>query len=363
MSSLVAISSYDFLCRTCDCAESSTLTLETAPSDACGVPFDPIFPPRRQRALEPLAALASATEFALGIVLLFAGPDPRYFAAVAIICLHLLILLAVGPLGANQFVQIWPWNVLCAILSAHLFIFDVSNDADALAAHPERSLWDQAALAAAAGRLEVLAALAVFGILPFFVHFGGGHPQLSFQMHSANFPTSSMWLAPLSDKQRHCIERRRTLRRRWARRHRGHAGKSLTDTAKKRSLDEDKELHALDAAALRPLPAAIAPWLDEPTGGVPDPGFGHGDVYLVGIGYEHHSSVACSARCAVRWALHLSILAGRPVVLTHRGRPRARDGVQRTRHVTVRPNQVGLGLEWWRDETEQDWEQLCAEHM
>ena len=61
-------------------------------------------------------------ECVLGMALLLCGDATRRWAALALIALHIVLLLAMSPLGANAYMEVWPWNFLCIVLLWTLFV-------------------------------------------------------------------------------------------------------------------------------------------------------------------------------------------------------------------------------------------------
>ncbi|HOZ78925.1 MAG TPA: hypothetical protein PLY34_13105 [Ferruginibacter sp.] len=74
----------------------------------------------RQNSLHYLGYATALAEVLFAIGLFFS--KTKKAAAWGMICMHLLILYALGPLGINYNPVIWPWNILMAILLFVVFI-------------------------------------------------------------------------------------------------------------------------------------------------------------------------------------------------------------------------------------------------
>jgi uncharacterized membrane protein YphA (DoxX/SURF4 family) len=123
---------------------------------------------------------AAIFEAMAGILLCFPGTSA--WAAFCLILLHVVILVAVGPLGSNSFQPIWPWNVLCIILLFHLFIHERNEDFVGIPDLNSSSLENFV--------LSIEIGLFVFA--PILSWFERWPPNLSFQMHSYNFANVRM---------------------------------------------------------------------------------------------------------------------------------------------------------------------------
>ena len=156
------------------------------------------WPPRLVAALNASGALSELT---MGVVLLCGDASARRVAALALVALHAVLLLAMSPLGANAYHEVWPWNVLCIALLWTLYLRApaapaIPGSARALEAAlrgtrlaAAQPLWTR--LLAEPSALAAAFALA-FGALPALSFVGRWHPQLSFQMHSLNFTSVEM---------------------------------------------------------------------------------------------------------------------------------------------------------------------------
>lgn len=107
-------------------------------------------------------------ELAVGICLLFT--PTRTFAATAAVGMHAFLLLALGPLGQDWNVVVWPWNVAMAALVLVLFF-----------RAPDRGF----ALSAARSAYGACVLL-LFAVMPAFGLFGLWPSYLSASLYSEN---------------------------------------------------------------------------------------------------------------------------------------------------------------------------------
>jgi hypothetical protein len=114
--------------------------------------------------------LLALFEFACGIGLLF--PKTQKTAARALILMHLLILLFLGPFGLNYNKVIWPWNV---VMILYLYIIFFKSNANALSFMPIFRGWNKLVLIC-------------WGILPAFSFVGYWDSYLSSSIYSGKSP-------------------------------------------------------------------------------------------------------------------------------------------------------------------------------
>ncbi len=128
---------------------------------------------------------APVIETALGLFLLL-GAFPR-ISVVGLVCMHIGILLAIGPLGHNWNQTVWPWNILMATLVILLFW---RRPGSLISSLPSIC------------KSPVLA-LATFlvAIMPVFNQFGIWNPYLSFSLYSGNV-LSAYYLVPNGSKSK-----------------------------------------------------------------------------------------------------------------------------------------------------------------
>lgn len=130
--------------------------------------------------------LAALTECILGLGLLFRDVDR---VAALILCgMHALILFALGPYGANAYKVIWPWNALCIFLLVRMFAQERKDDVS-------NGTYDDVLTIYYAGGSEatiLCVEVVLFVVAPAFSWIELWHPNLSFQMHSSNFPYCQM---------------------------------------------------------------------------------------------------------------------------------------------------------------------------
>lgn len=133
-----------------------------------------------------LGLAAGISEAAMGIGLLFART--QIFSASVLCFMHIGILLVIGPLGSKRFVPIWPWNAFCVVLLLELFVYTPPSIG--------RNLFDDIWRVWIRGSYSEIFFLCVeivlFGIAPVFSWWERWPPNLSFQMHSSNFPHVTM---------------------------------------------------------------------------------------------------------------------------------------------------------------------------
>lgn len=136
-----------------------------------------------------LGTCVAIGESCLGVGLLF--ESSQQISAVGLIGMHVGILVAIGPLGANRFHPIWPWNVMCIALLLALFVFVGERDesygllCDILAMLSDH--YDM-------NTFVLIVEIGLFVFAPALSFFELWLPNLSFMMHSYNFPSVEMTL-------------------------------------------------------------------------------------------------------------------------------------------------------------------------
>jgi uncharacterized membrane protein YphA (DoxX/SURF4 family) len=149
-------------------------------------------------------ALGSAVaESVAGVGLLL--PRTRCVAALVLAAMHVAILLAVGPLGHNRNVVIWPWNV--ALIAALLLLFlrrgEPSPSAEPpTSARAARAAWATAGLRAPSTRrsrhaLATAGVILGFGVLPALSFVDRWDSYLSFSLYSGNTREARLHVDPL----------------------------------------------------------------------------------------------------------------------------------------------------------------------
>ncbi|MGH2649100.1 MAG: MauE/DoxX family redox-associated membrane protein [Ginsengibacter sp.] len=109
-------------------------------------------------------------ELSLGIGLLF--QRTRKIAAILLIVMHVLILVAFGPLGLNYDVIIWPWNIVMILI---LYVLFISTSPVSIQFRSIKKGWN---------KLIILS----FGILPALNFFGYWDFYLSSSLFSYRPP-------------------------------------------------------------------------------------------------------------------------------------------------------------------------------
>lgn len=123
-----------------------------------------------------MSVSSAIVEILISLGLLF--ESTQYIAVLVGLMIHVIILLAVGPLGSNDYHGIWAWNVYCMATLWILFIQIPVTD----------SLWYEINSLLAVGSIPIWISFIFFALCPLLSWFELWHPQLSFQMHSSNFP-------------------------------------------------------------------------------------------------------------------------------------------------------------------------------
>jgi hypothetical protein len=127
--------------------------------------------------LTPLSMLMPFVETAMAAGLLFR--PTRKAAAAAAIAMHVLILLAIGPLGKNHNPVVWPWNVAMIAFVVLLFL----RGADA---PPLRIVW---------GRwIFHRVVLVLFAICPLLGMAGLWPASLSFRLYTFRLATADVYV-------------------------------------------------------------------------------------------------------------------------------------------------------------------------
>lgn len=106
-------------------------------------------------------------------------------AAWGMILMHLLILYAIGPLGINYNMVVWPWNVLMILLLYFLFIRRI------FPAVSIKELWP--------GFNKVI--LIAWGILPVLNYVGLWDSYFSSRLYSGGLPLLTICLKDAADKE------------------------------------------------------------------------------------------------------------------------------------------------------------------
>jgi hypothetical protein len=99
---------------------------------------------------------------------------------VAAIAMHVLILLAIGPLGKNHNPIVWPWNIAMAAFVALLFL--TKGDVPA-----RRILWSRSAFHRAA--------LVLLGFCPLLGLVGLWPSSLSFRLYTFRLHTADIYVS------------------------------------------------------------------------------------------------------------------------------------------------------------------------
>ena len=134
-------------------------------------------------------------EAGLAVALLF--PASRKVAIVGIVCMHLLILGALGPLGVSYNSSVWPWNIMMMVLVPVLLWRDAPYVPDLL---PLKRTF------------VTVGVLLAVGVLPALRIVHRWDTYLSFGMYVGNTPTGVVLITPEgvdklpSDLRRHAVE-------------------------------------------------------------------------------------------------------------------------------------------------------------
>lgn len=135
-----------------------------------------------------MAVTVALTETSFGIFLMFHQLSP--YVSLLVVLMHVIILLAIGPLGCNSFFGVWPWNGYCMINV--IFLFYSPGDVN---------LFDLVFESLVTGSKPLTwFSLFFFGFLPILSFADLFHPQFSFQMHSGNFPSFQLELKGFNSK-------------------------------------------------------------------------------------------------------------------------------------------------------------------
>jgi uncharacterized membrane protein YphA (DoxX/SURF4 family) len=119
-----------------------------------------------------LALVIPFVEMAMGIGLLFGRT--RRWAMIAAVLMHILILLAFGPLGEAHNPVVWPWNIAMILLLITLFGQDRHTRPGRILA-PRGLPWQPAMVL-------------LLGLCPLLSYAGLWSPYLSFRLYSNNEP-------------------------------------------------------------------------------------------------------------------------------------------------------------------------------
>lgn len=207
----------------------------------------------------PMSLSSALVEVVIGIGLLF--ESTQFYAAALGLCTHILILLAVGPLGSNAYQGIWAWNIYCMVTLIIQFML-----------LPPQSLWEEVFTRLVALEMSVWFSVIFFAICPSLSWFELWHPQLSFQLHSNNFPEIGI------------------------------------------RFSTPKLLSGLD----------ISPWVGRT-----------GSLDIFGIAGTHGVAPAFSFKTGTEWSMYLAELSGQAVLFTYKARPAAFTGVRETTRYIV----------------------------
>lgn len=107
----------------------------------------------------------------------------RRIAMVAAIAMHALIFVALGPLGANHNVVVWPWNV--AMMALVVVLFGATGEGDRV--DLKKVLWNSRSVTH--GAIVVL-----FLLCPLLGAFGLWPVTLSFRLYSYRVPTADVYV-------------------------------------------------------------------------------------------------------------------------------------------------------------------------
>ena len=130
----------------------------------------------KQNSIHYLGYTTALAEVLLAIGLFFS--KTRRSAAWGMIAMHLLILFAIGPLGINYNMVVWPWNILMMALLYFIFIRKHHTPAAV------QSLWP------GANKIILLA----WGILPSLNYAGLWDNYLSSRLYSGGLPLMAICL-------------------------------------------------------------------------------------------------------------------------------------------------------------------------
>jgi hypothetical protein len=131
--------------------------------------------------LRVAVAAAPFLEIAIGAGVWFAVT--RRWALGAVIGLHLVSLVLLGPVGHNVNLVVWPWNL--AMIALMVILFSGRATALSLAA-----AWR----ALRTARVE-MAALALFCLLPLLSYWGWWNSYFSFSLYSGNTARADIYLS------------------------------------------------------------------------------------------------------------------------------------------------------------------------
>jgi len=132
---------------------------------------------------EIIAILSGISEFSLGIGLLFL--PTQAISSMGIVILHIIILLCVGPFGANNFHGIWAWNLMCMFITPGLF-FSPTQQSPIIGIIEQLSVLN----------LFCWISFILWGFFPILNLINGYWPDpLSFKLHSYNFSRAELVLS------------------------------------------------------------------------------------------------------------------------------------------------------------------------
>jgi hypothetical protein len=125
------------------------------------------------------ATALAETLFAIGLF----HPKTKKVAALGMIFMHLLILYAIGPLGINYNIVIWPWNILMIALLYFIFIKNAASPVNI------KELWP--------GINKIV--LIAWGILPALNYLGWWDSYFSSRLYSGGLPLMVICLSDVAE--------------------------------------------------------------------------------------------------------------------------------------------------------------------
>jgi len=133
------------------------------------------------RFMQIVAVLVGICEMSMGVGLLFT--ETQVFSTVSVMILHVIILLCVGPTGGNFCHGIWAWNAMCIVVTPLLFMNP----------NPLQSPLSDIFFSLTNYHVMSWISLVLWGFLPVLnLYNGGWSDELSFKLHSLNFPQLTM---------------------------------------------------------------------------------------------------------------------------------------------------------------------------
>ena len=142
-------------------------------------PIAQLFPESTTPLFHSFGLLVPFIEAGIGVGLL--TQRFRKKAILAALLLGVFVLWTIGPFGHNWNSVIWPWNIVVPLLAVILF-----------AKTPDVSFFE--ILQPKNSRMK-LAALVMFGVLPFFSLFNAWDSFLSFALYSGNLNQASIFMS------------------------------------------------------------------------------------------------------------------------------------------------------------------------